>query len=472
MRLSLQEILEATRGRLLRLDQPPPDAIVTGVSTDTRTLRPGDLFIPLRGPHADGHTFLADAFRRGAVAALTAHEGGAELAVGPLIQVPDPLRALGAIAGAHRRRLRATVVGITGSVGKTTTTKMTAAVLTTSFRVVQTREEWNAEVGVPLTLLGLTDAHEVAVIEMAMRGLGQIAELVEIAAPTIGVVTTIGESHLEFLGTLENVARAKGELIAGLPPTGTAVLNRDDPAVAVLGSLHRGRVMTYALDVPADVTAAQLRTTRAGVHFRLVVGDRSAEVALPTWGRHNVRNALAAAAVGVTMGLTLERIADGLARFPLPAKRLEPVLLGEVFLLNDTYNASPASMRAAFDVLAELAPAPRRIAVLGGMRELGPRSVAWHEEIGHVLGQQGVRLLITLGDDARPIADGAAAAGMRPAAMVHVRSREDVVAVLVRELRPDDVVLIKGSRALEMDRIIERLQAHRPSAAGRERDRA
>ncbi len=466
MRLSLQDVLDATGGHLLGGRRSPSEVIVTGVSTDTRTLRPGELFVALRGPHADGHAFLADALRRGAPAALCVQAVGNLSTEAPLVQVVDPLQALGALAAYYRRRLPVTVVGITGSVGKTTTTKMTAAVLSTKFRVAQTREEWNAEVGVPLTLLGLTGEEQVAVIEMAMRGLGQIAELVAIAAPTIGVVTTVGETHLELLGTRENIARAKGELIAGLPPNGTAVLNGDDPAVAGMASLHQGRVVTYALDTSAEVTAERVRTTRAGTHFRLLVGARGADVTLATWGRHNVRNALAAAAVGVVMGMAPELIADGLRRFKPPAQRLDPVSLGDVLVLNDTYNASPASMRAAFDVLADLVPSQHRVAVLGGMMELGPQSEALHVEVGRVLAGSGVRVLITVGDEARPIAAGAVAAGLARSAIHHARTHEDATTLLRSELRPDDVVLVKGSRAMEMERIVERLHPHSPSAAG------
>lgn len=303
MRLTLDEVITATRGRLAAPVSASPARVATGVSTDTRTLRPGDLFIPLRGPRADGHRFIADAFARGAAMSLSAHPvpvpSGAAV-----VLVEDTLRALGHIAAAYRQTLpTTTVVGVTGSVGKTTVTGMCAAVLATRFRVVRTRDDWNAEVGVPLTILALEAQDQFVVIEMAMRGLGQIASLVDIARPHIGVVTTIGESHLELLGSVENVARAKGELIERLPPDGVAILNADDPRVKALSSRARARVMTYGLDGAPDVWTRDAQFTPSGMRFTVGHRQMEAAVTLPAWGRHNVRNALAAAAVGLAAGL-------------------------------------------------------------------------------------------------------------------------------------------------------------------------
>src|SRR3989442_8251545 len=242
MHFTLDEILKATGGQLTKPDaRLPMPVIITGVSTDPRTLRDGDLFVPLRGPRADGHDFIADAFHRGAAAALSARPANGLPSGAVLIRVDDPLRALGRIARAYRRTLTVTVVGVTGSVGKTTTTKLCAAVLGRAFAVASTKEVWNAEIGVPLTLLGLTVEHGVAVIEMAMRGLGQIAELVEMAAPSIGVVTSISEAHLEHLGSRENIARAKGELVAGPPDGRGAGLERGGEMGGGRGARGRGR---------------------------------------------------------------------------------------------------------------------------------------------------------------------------------------------------------------------------------------
>src|SRR5256712_12266892 len=277
MHFTVDEILEATGGQLTKPEvRLPTPVIITGVSTDTRTLRDGDLFVPLRGPRAAGPAFIADAFHRGAAAALSARPASGLPSGAVLIRVDDPLRAMGRIARAYRRTLTVTVVGVTGSVGKTTTTKLCAAVLARAFTVASTAEVWNAEIGVPLTLLSLGPQHQVAVIEMAMRGMGQIAELVEITAPSVGVVTCISDVHLEYLGSRENVARAKGELVAGLPDDGVAILNRDDELVGELARLCRGRVVTYGLAGPADVRADQIRFERAGMAFRVLAGPKRA----------------------------------------------------------------------------------------------------------------------------------------------------------------------------------------------------
>lgn len=467
MQLSINQILKATGGRLARPQALGPRPIpITGISTDSRTLQPGDLFVPLRGPRADGHTFIADAFRRGAAAALCApvEDAARRLPFGPLpddavlITVDDPLRALGRVAGAYRDALRVTVVGVTGSVGKTTTAKMCAAVLGRRFRVTVSREEWNAEVGVPLTLLGLREEHEVAVVEMAMRGLGQIAELVEIAQPLIGIVTNIGEAHLELLGSLDHIASAKGELIAGLPANGVAVLNGDDELVAGLARLCRGRVLTYGLRPGADITASEIHSDRTGMEFQMASSGGRVGVRLQAWGRHNVSNALAAAAVGVAMDMDLVSIGEGLAAYRPAKMRLEPVRLGDILLINDAYNASPASMRAALDVLEDVGEGRRLVAVLGEMKELGAESPALHREIGRDLGRRRVASLVAVGEGAVPIAEGAAEAGMDRAAITRAHSNHDAVEVLRAGLRPEDVVLVKGSRAVQMEEIVDALK--------------
>ncbi len=457
MRLSLAEILKATGGD--RGGSALPASIeITGVRTDSRTVQPGDLFVPLRGPRADGHDFIAEAFRRGAAASLAARSVAGLPSRAVIIRVDNPLRALGQIAGAYRRTLSVAVVGITGSVGKTTTAQLCASVLGQKLSVAVTKDDWNAEIGVPLTLLSLTPQHRVVVLEMAMRGLGQIAELVEIAQPSIGVVTTIGEAHLEFLGSRENIARAKGELIVGLPPDGVAVLNRDDEWVARLAPLSRARVMTYGLDGEADVSASHVRFEPAGMAFRLSVGGRHANVHLPAWGRHNVSNALAAAAVGVTQGLDVATIGAGCAAWKAPKMRLEPVRVGDVLILNDAYNSSPASAHAAFDVLEDVARGARMLAVLGAMKELGPHSAEMHRAVGTDIARRHIAALLTVGEGAEAIGEGAVAGGMDRARVEHVGTVAQAAGRLREMLQPKDVVLVKGSRAVEMERIVETLR--------------
>ncbi len=453
MRFTLTEIVRATGGVIASTPGArSPEPVVTGVSTDTRTLRPGDLFIPLRGPRTDGHRFIGDAFAKGAAVSLSAHPVAVPNGAA-VVLVEDTLRALGHVAAAYRSTLPATVVGVTGSVGKTTVTGMCAAVLATRFRVVRTRDDWNAEVGVPLTILALGPEDQFAVIEMAMRGLGQIASLVEIARPRIGVVTTIGESHLELLGSIENVARAKGELVEGLPPDGVAVLNGDDRRVNALSSRARARVMTYGLDGAPDVWTRDVQFTPSGMRFTAGHRKMQAAAILPAWGRHNVRNALAAVAVGLAAGLDLPAAAGGLAQFEVPKMRLQPVRAGDLLIINDAYNASPASLVAALDVLRGAAGMRRRVAVLGEMKELGADSRAMHDGMGAQAAEVAAVLVAVGADDAAALARGAR--GVKGNADVHhVPDARSAVELLKQILRTGDVVLVKGSRAMEMERVV------------------
>lgn len=458
MRLTLDQVLNATRGTLLAPgSQVPAPGFIAGVSTDTRTLRPGDLFVALCGPHADGHEFVAEAFRQGASASLVGRRVHGLPSGMPVILVQDSLAALAALARYYRRALDVTVVGITGSVGKTTTAAMCAGALGTRFAVARTKDEWNAEIGVPLTLLSLERDHQVAVIEMAMRGVGQIAHLVEIARPQIGVVTAIGESHLELLGTREAVARAKGELVEGLPSNGAAVLNADDLRVAALASRSRARVITYGLDRPADVRGRDVAFTDRGMRFRLEWRTADTVVEVPAWGRHNVSNALAAAAVGFVLGLDPGAVREGLMAATLPKMRLQVSRYGDVLIINDAYNASPTSMEAAFEVLDALSRGRRAVAVLGEMKELGSESGQMHREVGRSLARRQIALLVTVERGGDQIAEGAVEGGVSDQAIVRMGTVEDAANRLPDLLRPGDVVLVKGSRALAMERIVDRL---------------
>jgi len=454
VRLTLEEVLKATGGQLA--SPGASSLIISGVSTDTRTLRPGDLFVPLRGPRADGNDFIPEAFRQGAVATLaTRSENGAHGR--PVIRVSDGLRALASLARYYRRTLDVKVVGITGSVGKTTTTTMCAGVLATRFKVLRTKDDWNAEIGVPLTVLGLEPEHQVAVIEMAMRGMGQITELVEIAQPQVGVVTNVGDTHLELLGSREHIARAKEELIRGLPSGGTAVLNIDDPFVARMRPGADRTVLTYGLSPSASIRAESIVQDHAGVQFGLSFEGRVVTARLRTWGRHNVMNALAAAGVGVAFGLDLQNIARGLESFVPPKMRLQRVQLGDLLIINDAYNASPSSMEAAFEVLGDVAGGRRTVAVLGEMKELGPDAARLHREVGVSVARRRVALLVTVEQGGNQIAEGAAAGGMPAEAIIRILSVEAAVTRVPALIRPNDVVLVKGSRALEMERIVSAL---------------
>jgi UDP-N-acetylmuramoyl-tripeptide--D-alanyl-D-alanine ligase len=412
-------------------------AIVRGAAVDSRVVEPGMLFVAVRGANTDGHCFIGAAFGRGAAGALVS---------GPIPDVPrdavvnrvqDTLRAFHRLARGIRDRQRLRVVGITGSVGKTSTKEMAAAVAAQAFRVARSPENWNTEIGIPLVLANIPEDREIAVLEMAMRGPGQIHELVEVAGPEIGVITNIGESHLDFFSGREDLAAAKGELIEGLPPDGCAILNADDALAWGLRERTRARVLSFGL-------------------------DRGAEVTLRVPGRHAIRNALAAAAVGVALGIDAARIAAGLAEAaPLPM-RLEIVRLGDRVLLSDVYNSSPQSVDAALDVMDEVAGAPR-VAVLGDMKELGASGVEAHRRVGREVARRRLDLLIAFGPLAAGLAAAARAAG--GPRVVHTERLDDVLDLLQRTLVPGSVVLVKGSRAMAMERITAVLLRPEPTEA-------
>lgn len=456
MRLAVSDIVEATDGRLVLPPGASAPASISGVSTDSRKVAPGHLFVALRGPHADGHQFVGDALARGAVLSVVA---GVPAAAGPALVVEDPLRALGAIAALYRRTLPATVVGITGSVGKTTTVGLCAEVLAVRFNTARSAESWNAELGVALALLQLSEDTEVAVIEMAMRGLGQIRELVGMALPRIGAVTTIGDTHLELLGTRDNIAAAKAELLEGLPTDGTAIVNADEELTERLVRAVRCPIVRFGLSQGADVRATEIRCTPDGCAFVLDVQGRHGNVALPLQGTHQVRNALVAAAVGHALGLGLDEISTGLARARPTKMRQEIIHVGEMLVVDDTYNASPQSMQAAFDVVALVGRARRRVLALGEMLELGPDSPEFHRQVGRQAAELLPALLLAVGSNARWYLEGAAAAGLAPGAAAWVETAEEAIPLLRQAVRPGDVVLIKGSRGIEMEKVMEGLRA-------------
>jgi UDP-N-acetylmuramoyl-tripeptide--D-alanyl-D-alanine ligase len=453
-----QMAVAAVRGR--------EDRLVTGVATDSRAVLPGDLFVALPGTRAHGAEFAGEAAARGAAAILVdaAHEQEASAAssdggVGPtpVLVSDDALAALGRLAGSYRSTLPAKVVGITGSTGKTTTKDMLAAALS-SLSVVASEKSQNNDIGAPLTLLAATPETDVIVVEMAMRGPGQIRRLARMAAPEVGIVTNVGVTHFELLGSREAIADAKAELLEELPDEGVAILNGDDDFLAHLRSRTRAKVITYGLDPRSDIVAAEIRTTDRGrVTFLARNGMGQAAVELPVPGRHNAYNALAALAAAKWLGLDLEQAAKGLASVELSPMRMEVFTTPDsVTVVNDTYNANPTSMAAALDVLADLAPqGGRRVAVLGTMSELGGLSGQEHASIGRKVRDLGVELLITVGGEARVIGEAAAAAGGPE--WVHVGDAEEAAADVPGRLKAGDTVLVKGSRSVGLERVVEEI---------------
>jgi UDP-N-acetylmuramoyl-tripeptide--D-alanyl-D-alanine ligase len=458
--LTVRDVVKITAGVVVQGDER---AVVRGAAIDSRAVRPGMLFVALPGERTDGHRFVEEAYRRGAAAALVSREVSPVLPGASLIRVPDTLRAFHRLARAVRDRQALRVVGITGSVGKTSTKEMAFDVLTRAYRAARSPENWNTEIGIPLVLTNIPRDREVAIVELAMRGPGQIRELVEICRPEIGVVTNIGISHMEFFESQEQLAATKGELLEGLPPDGVAIVNADDPLAWGLLRRTAATPLTFGLE-RGDVTAENVRVLPAeGSAFRLRIPRGRSEVRLRTPGRHAIQNALAAAAIGAAFGLPVDEIAEGLSRAGSLGMRLAARRIGEATVLDDVYNSSPQSVEAALDVMDQVAGSPR-IAVLGDMKELGSLSLEAHRRVGRMVAERRMDLVVAFGPLARDLAAGAATAGARVA---HTTDPGEVMSILRREMLPGAVVLVKGSRAMEMERIVGALEDHLTQGTGR-----
>jgi UDP-N-acetylmuramoyl-tripeptide--D-alanyl-D-alanine ligase len=455
-RLTVAELVRGTQGALVggRLD-----TLVTGVSIDSRTCRPGDAFFAIRGAHQDGHAFVGHARLRGVACAVTTRIPPGLGADGdfPVVLVDDTTAALQRLGLAHRRRFAIPVVAITGSNGKTTTKELVATVLSVRRRVLKPMGSYNNQWGVPLTLLTLEPEHEAAVLELGMNAFGEIAALSQLCLPTVGVVTTIAPAHLEGVGSIEGVQKAKGELVEAIPPDGVVVLNADDPLVLGLAARARGPVMTYGQADAADVRLGDVALVEGGLAFRLAAGRATADVRLPLAGRHNAWHAAAAAAVGLALGIPLDEAAAALALATPVKGRLVWREAGGVRILDDTYNANPASVRAALDVLREAPGSGRRWVILGDMLELGAQTEAAHREVGAWVAALPVAGLLAVGPAMRLAAERARAAGCPEVATF--ASPEGAVAHVLSHLVRGDRVLIKGSRGMRMERAVAALLA-------------
>jgi UDP-N-acetylmuramoyl-tripeptide--D-alanyl-D-alanine ligase len=448
--LTLAEVAGLAGGRL---EPAGAGGAVTGaVTVDSRTVKPGDIFVAVPGERVDGADFLAAAAAAGAAAALAVRPDPAL----PVVVVDDPVAALGRLAaGVHRRLAERglVTVGLTGSSGKTSTKDLLGQVLAAAGPTVSPPGSYNNDIGLPLTVLAADAGTRYLVLEMGSRGPGHIARLCAVARPQIGVVLNVGSAHLGEFGSPEGIARAKGELVEALPAEGTAVLNADDPRVLGMAPRTRARVVTTGRGPDADVRAVDVvldDTARA--RFTLVAAGEQHPVALRVVGEHQVANALSAGAAALAAGLTPATVAEALsAAEPRSRWRMEVDRRGDgVVVINDAYNANPESMRAALAALAGL-PATRRIAVLGGMAELGPGAAEEHERLGRDAAARA-DLVVAVGADAVGIANGASAAGRRAGEeSVHVPDRAAAREFLAQVLRPGDVVLVKASRAYGLE---------------------
>jgi len=428
--------------------------VAQGYSIDSRTIQPAELFFAVKGERFDGHDFVHQALERGAVSAVVRKDQLARFPVKTcLLAVDDTLTALQTLATAVRRLWGKPVVGVTGSAGKTTTKEAIAHVLATRYPVLRSEGNFNNHFGLPLMLLKLQPEHQVAVIEMGMSHAGEIAALAKIAQPEIGVVTVVAPVHLEYFDSLASIARAKYELIASLPAGGTAVLNADDEYVSQFGRDFPGKVVLYGTRKPADVRAENIESLGAeGSAFDIVVQGVREPATLALIGTHNISNALAAVAVGLDRGIHLSEIVAALASLTPADKRGEVVQLGNIKVINDCYNSNPKALEAMVDALVTM-PAKRRIVVAGEMLELGPSGELMHRCAGKHIADKKIDVLIGVRGQAQSMVEAAEAAGMRAE---FAATPEEAGEWLARESREGDVVLLKASRGVRLEKALEK----------------
>ncbi len=455
-----------------------PDLQIAHIRHDSREVQPGDLFVARRGEAADGHAFIPDAVAQGAVAVIAEREVhinkpiwvvDCRQALMPThaLQPPAPASviyilvanshaALEQVAAWWRSRLPVEVIGVTGSVGKTSTKELIAAVLGRRYVVLKSVRSLNTDVGMALTLLQLTPAHQKAVLEMGMYAKGEIAHLCQMSSPRIGVVTNVGPTHLERLGTIAAIAEAKSELVRALPGDGLAILNGDDPLVMAMAAYTRARVFTYGLTPGLDLWASDTESHGLeGILFRLHCGDETLHVRVPLLGMHSVQTALAASAVGLACGLSWDDIIAGMSKVPEQLRLIVTPGLNGAMIVDDTYNASPSSTLAALNLLAELEG--RRIAVLGDMLELGSYEQDGHRLVG-ARAKEVADVLVVVGPRGRIMGHEARSLGMPADAVFFADTNEQAVGILKTILQRGDVVLVKGSRGMTMEQIVEKIR--------------
>ncbi len=463
------EQLEHWSGGVWRGEGYEPN-VVEEISTDTRSIKSGAVFValgpggggdvPRDGATFDGHDFVDEAFQRGAIAAVVERNWGSSQ-VGSqwdqrsLLLVDDTLRAFGDLAGGYRQQFDIPIIAIVGSAGKTTTKEMTAAVLSTRYKVLKTEGTENNEIGVPKALLRLTAQHEVAVVEMAARRMGDIRYLCEIARPTIGLFLNVGTAHLEFFESVERVAKAKGELLDYVGgESSVALVNVDDCVVAKEAMRTKGRLLGFGLERGSHISGEGLALDQEGCgHFSLQ--HHPVHLKLP--GKHNVYNALAAAAAGFSCGVSVGEICASLSDFRAVDMRSEILRKNGICVINDCYNANPASVRAALDVLATIEVEGRRIAVLGDMLELGEQAPQLHAEIGRLIASSRVDQLVVLGPLGKHTVAGAIADGFDADRVLHFEDKAPLGDFMESFTKRGDIVLIKGSRGVELEEIVDRV---------------
>ncbi|HZJ82352.1 MAG TPA: UDP-N-acetylmuramoyl-tripeptide--D-alanyl-D-alanine ligase [Clostridia bacterium] len=456
---TIGQIIEATGGEILNHDPSLLNTKIHGVSTDTRKVKKRELFIPLVGDLFDGHAFIDRAVKKGAGAILS-HLDETEYPYDiPVIKVGDTLKALQDLAYFHRNRFNIPIIGITGSNGKTTTKDMVASVLSKEYDVLKTEGNLNNEIGLPLTLLRLEDKHQVGVIEMGMSDLGEIRRLAQIASPTIAVITNIGVSHIENLATRENILKAKKEIFDYFTHENVGILNGDDELLATIEGKLPFKIIYYGTKDGMDLKANNIGTLGGkGVSYDLEQDGERVSIELGIPGKHNVYNSMVVVAIGMIMGMDMYNIIDGLKAFRTGEMRLNIFTTTRgITVIDDVYNASPDPMKATIEILKDLGNG-RRIAILGDMLELGSYSEEAHLDVGKFVVNNQIDILITLGNESRLIGEGAKISGMDTECIIHKESNKDVIELLDTILNQDDIILVKGSRGMKMEEIVDYLK--------------
>ncbi|MBC7765955.1 MAG: UDP-N-acetylmuramoyl-tripeptide--D-alanyl-D-alanine ligase [Hyphomonadaceae bacterium] len=457
MVITIKEILEATGGKLLFGNL---NGEISAICTDSRKIEKGMFFVPLCGVRFDGHDYITQCFEQGAVGCVTDREIPA-YANGVAILVRDTTKALGDIARSYHAKLATPIVAITGSVGKTTTKEMIAAVLAEKFNTLKTQGNFNNEIGMPLTLLKLEPTHEMAVVEMGMSGMGEIERMAKIAQPSIGVITNIGMSHIEKLGSQQNILKAKLELFTDFQADNIAILNADD--LMLYG--QRGRLpcktVYYGIyNHVADIRAENIRYEgENGTTFEVTWQGKAYLVKIGQPGEHNVYNALAAIAVGVCVNIEMTKIIEGLTQYIPEKMRMQIYEVNGIKFIDDCYNASIASMRAALGVLGDM-QGVRKVAILGDMLEMGGFSQKAHQEVGEVVARKGVDLLIATGWDAQFMTQSAIKNGLKPEQAHYFSDKAQAIAFAKSVVITGDAVLVKASRSMQMEAFIKAFETN------------
>ncbi len=449
-KLSIIQIIDFARGKL---ESGDGNVVVDRISTDSRTVKPGELFVALRGENFDGHKFVEEVAQKGAAGAVVDWAWKRKVPQNfAVVRVDDTLRAYQDLASNYRKSLPLKVIAITGSNGKTTTKDFTASVLAKKFRVTKTDGNFNNHVGLPRTMLEATSDDQIAVWEIGMNHPGEIAALATIASPDVGIITNIGVAHIEFMGSRDAIAKEKGALAEAIGPAGSVILNADDPFSQGIAARTRAKVI-FAGTTSGTVHATDIRQSADGSEFTILEGAHRCRAQLPVPGLHMVQNAMFAVAAGRLFGLSIEECAAGLVAAPLTKARLQIKKIHGVQFIDDSYNANPDSVKAALRTLVELDADGKRIAVLGEMLELGRESERGHREVGECAAELGIDQLIAIGETGALIAQAAEKSGLTKS--VAVKSTSEAAEMLIDLAVPGDLVLVKGSRTARTERVLE-----------------